>query len=329
MTNHQRFESILKNHRLPDDRLPVIEWSVWWDKTIERWENEGLPKGLDTQQIFQYFDLDEHVQFWVRGVREGVDSFQLSTEEEYEAVMDDLYCDENIDKFMAKAKEVSERSESEKPLISLLIDGFFWHPRNIFGIEEHLYAFYDNPELMHRINKDQLEYSKKVIDRFCAVLKPDILCIAEDMSYNLGSMISKELYDEFMAPYYRELIPYAKSKGMTVFLDTDGYVEPLIPWFKEVGIEGVTPLERKAGVDVCRILEEHPDFLTMGAFDKLTMHLGESAMRAEFERILPAMRTGRYIVSVDHQTPPGVSIENYRIYLALLREYCERAVKAD
>ena len=329
MLNHERFESILEHHRLPEDRLPIIEWSVWWDKTIANWESEGLPKSLTTQQIFEYFDLDEHVQFWVRGVREGVDSFHISTEEEYEAVMNDLYCDENIDKFIPKAKEIAGRSEEERPLVSILIDGFFWHPRNIFGIEDHLFAFYDNQELMKRINRDQLAYNKKVIDRLSDIVKPDILCVAEDMSYNLGSMISKELYDEFMAPYYHELIPYAKSKGMTVFLDTDGNVEPLIPWFKEVGIEGVTPLERKAGVDVKRILEEHPDFLAMGAFDKLTMHLGEAAMRAEFERILPAMRTGRYIVSVDHQTPPEVNMENYRIYRSLLEEYCIRAVKEN
>ncbi|MGW8258332.1 MAG: hypothetical protein ACWGMZ_12670, partial [Thermoguttaceae bacterium] len=31
--------------------------------------------------------------------------------------------------------------------------------------------------------------------------------------------------------------------------------------------------------------------------------------------------TGGFIPSVDHQTPPGVSIDQYRIYLRLLRDY--------
>jgi hypothetical protein len=39
------------------------------------------------------------------------------------------------------------------------------------------------------------------------------------------------------------------------------------------------------------------------------------------------MRQGGFIPSVDHQTPPGVSLENYRIYLGLLREYCEKAAQ--
>ena len=48
-------------------------------------------------------------------------------------------------------------------------------------------------------------------------------------------------------------------------------------------------------------------------------------MRAEFERALPAIRSGRCIVGTDHQVPPGVSLENYRTYLRLLWEYAERA----
>jgi hypothetical protein len=49
--------------------------------------------------------------------------------------------------------------------------------------------------------------------------------------------------------------------------------------------------------------------------------MGEEAVRAEFERLVPLMKTGGFIPSVDHQTPPGVSLNNYRIYLRLLGEY--------
>lgn len=62
----------------------------------------------------------------------------------------------------------------------------------------------------------------------------------------------------------------------------------------------------------------------VGGFDKTVMHKGEEAMRAEFERNLPAIRAGGYIPSVDHQTPPDVSLENYWVYMRLLREYCQR-----
>jgi uroporphyrinogen-III decarboxylase len=62
----------------------------------------------------------------------------------------------------------------------------------------------------------------------------------------------------------------------------------------------------------------------IGHYDKMVMPHGEAAMRAEFERLLPAMRSGGFIPSVDHQTPPGVSLDQYRIYLRLLEEYAAK-----
>jgi len=34
------------------------------------------------------------------------------------------------------------------------------------------------------------------------------------------------------------------------------------------------------------------------------------------------MKTGGFIPSVDHQTPPDVSMENYKIYRKLQDEFC-------
>ena len=63
----------------------------------------------------------------------------------------------------------------------------------------------------------------------------------------------------------------------------------------------------------------------IGHFDKMTMDKGEDAMRAEFERLLPTAAQGGFLISCDHQTPPGVSCENYRIYLSLFAAYAEKA----
>ena len=77
-------------------------------------------------------------------------------------------------------------------------------------------------------------------------------------------------------------------------------------------------------MDVNRIRRAYPDWLMIGGYDKTILHLGEEAMRREFGRLLPAMQSGRYIPSVDHQTPPDVSLSQYRTYVSLLREYAAR-----
>ena len=66
---------------------------------------------------------------------------------------------------------------------------------------------------------------------------------------------------------------------------------------------------------------QYPALRMVGHYNKLVMHLGEAAMRSEFERLLPLMRTGGFLPSVDHQTPPEVSLDAYRLFLRLLEQY--------
>jgi hypothetical protein len=109
--------------------------------------------------------------------------------------------------------------------------------------------------------------------------------------------------------------------GSVVLVDTDGDVTRMVPWLAREGIDGVLPVERQAGVDGLRLRQQFPALRMIGHYDKMVMSRGEDAMRREFERLVPLMRTGGFIPSVDHQTPPGVSLDQYRAYLRLLQEY--------
>ena len=106
----------------------------------------------------------------------------------------------------------------------------------------------------------------------------------------------------------------------------DGCIDALVPWFMELGVEGFLPIERRAGNDAVSLRKRHPRLKMIGGFDKNVISLGEPEVRSEFERLLPAMQQGGYIPALDHQTPPDVSLENYKIYIHVLREYSSNAV---
>lgn len=329
LNNVERFNSVMSFQK--PDRLPVVEWAHWWDKTIDRWHGEGLPETMkDAGEIRDYLGLDCYQQLWATCITENCPhpakhgASVISNSEQYDMILPALYPANTFDKRIVENWALSQKSG--ETVIWFTLEGFFWHPRVLFGIEEHMYAFYDRAKLMHRINEDLLKFHLKVIDDICGICSPGFVTIAEDMSYNHGPMLSKPFFDEFLAPYYRELVPELKKRGIYVFVDSDGDVTPLIPWLKEVGVEGILPLERQANIDVAKIRKEHPDFRMIGGFDKTVMHLGEDAMRNEFERLLPVMRQGGYIASVDHQTPPDVSLAKYRVYIRLLSEYCQKAI---
>ena len=322
MTNRERFDAAL--HFRAADRCPVYEWAAWWDKTVERWRGEGVPDGIDINAFFgqdavRQFHLPIRLPGCPAAPGEGMGI--METPEDYEKLKAYLYGDQLIGETDAMLAAFAADDAQRDTAVWFSIEGFFWFPRTLFGIENHFYAFYDYPDLLLEINRDLCAYYKRLLPAVFRHLRPAYMTFAEDMSYNHGPMLSKEQFDTFLLPFYRELVPLIQAQGTRVFIDTDGFVEPLIPWFREAGIEGVLPLERMAGVDVCRIRETYPDFLMIGGFDKTVMHNGEAAMRTEFERILPAIRAGGYIPSVDHQTPPDVSVENYRIFMRLLREY--------
>lgn len=330
MTNRDRVKAVLNRQR--PDRLPMVEWATWWDLTVKRWQKEGVRASGEPDALQNWFGLDPLRQIWISPKSAGCPreashgAGLLCDAAGYDALKPLLYPQENILRTAATAREWQAGHERGDYAQWLTLEGFFWFPRALLGIENHLYSFYDEPELLHRINRDLADYHLRCLEALLPVMQPEYMTFAEDMSYNHGPMISRELFDEFMLPYYRQVIPALKSAGVKVFIDTDGNVEPLIPWFEEAGIEGVLPLERQAGVDVNRIRREHPNWLMIGGYDKTIMHLGEAAMRQEFERILPAMKSGGYIPSTDHQTPPDVSSEQYAIYVRLLREYAEKAM---
>jgi hypothetical protein len=65
----------------------------------------------------------------------------------------------------------------------------------------------------------------------------------------------------------------------------------------------------------------------IGGYDKMVMNKGDEAIRGEFERLLPVARQGGFLISCDHQTPPGVSYKDYLIYMKRFREYAEKAAR--
>lgn len=316
---------------MPADRLPVIEWATWWHLTIQRWHGEGLPEHLDKEGIKRYFGLDVDYQLWFGQMRDDTPPSRyadhwIESERDYDALRPYLYPDPvpfDRDLWRRRAQE----QQAGEAVIWITFSGFFWWPRVLLGIEPHLYAFYDQPDLMHRINQDQTDYLNRCLEAFCEVCTPDFMTFGEDMSYNHGPMLSRSLFCASLAPYYRQIVPKLRERGIVAMVDSDGDVEPLIPWLESVGLEGILPLERMAGVDVARLRDRHPQWRMIGGFDKTVMHCGEEAMRREFERLLPVMRSGGFIPSVDHQTPPAVSMEDYRLYLRLLREYAAKAAQ--
>lgn len=332
MTNRERFLSVL-NFKQPQDRLPVVEWAPFWDKTLSRWHREGLDPALSGTALFHRLGSDVLKNYWFPSLDARCPKPAwhgaplIYDEKDYDTLLPLLYPEHGIDPLLADMRRNKPAHDRGEIAVWFSMDGAFWFPRTLFGIENHFYAFYDYPALYHRILCDLADFQLRQIEKIFAIWTPEFMTIAEDMSFNLGPMLSRACFDEFLMPYYQRVIPHIKARGTKVFMDTDGNPTMMLPWLMEAGIDGLLPLERMAGVDIVAIRQAYPKLLLLGGFDKMVMHQGECAMRAEFDRIFPVMKQGGYIPGVDHQTPPGVSLEDFECYIRLLREYAEMAVQ--
>ena len=324
MNHVERFRALMNFQSV--DRLPRWEWAMWWDETIARWKREGLPGELsEVFDIAEYFGLDPYQQFWFSTTDPTIEAVQhhvegiVSNMDDYLRLRPKFFPDHGGS--IRSMGPWAERQARGEAVVWITLEGFFWFPRTLMGFTKVSLAFYDQPELIHAINRDLVEFNLKILEGVANVCRPTFATIAEDVSYNNGPMISERHYDEFLAPYYRQIVPRLQELGATILVDTDGDVTQMVPWLLREGIQGVLPLERQAGVDGMKLRQQFPQLRMVGYFDKMTMPRGEAAMRAEFERLRPLMRSGGFIPSVDHQTPPGVSLEQYRAFRRLLDEY--------
>jgi len=208
-----------------------------------------------------------------------------------------------------------------------LIGGYMFL-RSLLGPEGALYMFYDEPDLIHDCMKTWFELSDAVIAKHQEYVTLDELFLSEDICYNNGPLISPDMIREFLFPYYQQLITNVKrrqldkNRHLYIQVDTDGDCRPVIPVYKEIGMDYMSPFEVASGCDVVEIRKQHPDIRMRGGIDKRILATTKDAIDRELERIMPFMREqGGYIPTCDHGVPAEVSLENYMHFRKRLLEY--------
>jgi len=334
--------------------LPQFEWG-YWPATEERWRGEGLPAG---RQPWEHFGItwyehapvdmglrphfepeilrDEGETFVIRQVdgvivRRRKDElsmpqwleFPLKSRKDYEAIrerLDPATPGRYPDDWPARLEAWRTRDHLLTPGCCAV--GFFGWFRSLMGVENLLYTYCDDPDFMHAMCRDHLDFLRTVMERELQEVEFDFAFIWEDMAYKGGPLIGPAMVREFMLPYYRELLDFLRAHGIRlVLLDSDGDVSLLIPLFMEVGVDGLLPFEVVAGPDVRTVREQYPSLRILGGIDKRALARGKEAIDAELEAKLPAMfRQGGYLPSLDHHIPPNVSLDDFGYYLERSRE---------
>jgi uroporphyrinogen decarboxylase len=218
--------------------------------------------------------------------------------------------------------EKARSAAAQGMVVTQNVIGGYMYLRSLIGPEKLLYAFYDMPELVHECMRTWLELGDAVCARHQAHVTIDQLFFGEDICYNHGPLISPAMIEEFLFPYYRQLIAQVKARQIDrarhlyVHVDTDGFALPVIELYhKGIGMDVMSPFEVAAGCDVVEVGRRYPWLVISGGIDKRILASGTDAIDRELERVFPAMRArGGYIPTCDHGVPEEVPYADYLHY---------------
>jgi len=193
--------------------------------------------------------------------------------------------------------------------------GFSFFPRHLMGDVIYMMSMYDDPDFLKEFNEFFLNF---VMNYWSLILKDvevDCVFILEDIAYRSGSFISKEMFKEFLTPYYIKFIDFLKQFNVkNILVDCDGLIDELIPLWIEAGVTGIFPVE--AVNDVTEIRNKYPRLQIMGGIDKRLLFKDgtRAGIDLELEKIKNLLKKGGYVPHIDHAVSEDVTWNNFKYY---------------
>jgi hypothetical protein len=220
-------------------------------------------------------------------------------------------------------RAAAQRKSDRRVILQGMVGGYMYL-RALMGPEDLLYAFHDQPDLIHAMMRRWREFMNTALTRIQAHLALDVLQMGEDICYNHGLLISPDMVRTFLLPYYCDVVSGARARQkekLYFFVDSDGWAVPAIPLYREVGMDGMFPFEVASGCDVAAIAQTWPDLIMQGGIDKRVLAAGKREIEAFLQHVIPPLvKRGGYLPTCDHGVPDNVPYENYLYYR---RRLCE------
>jgi uroporphyrinogen decarboxylase len=348
LTTHDRMARMYAHQEA--DRVPVID-SVW-SVTVERWHREGMPEGVSYVDFFgldkiAHIGVDNSPRYPARVIEETEDYVITTTA--WGATLKNWKHIASTPEFMTfkvdgpdawqEARARMTPSDDRIPWQYLEANHARWRKEGHWieaglwfgfdvthswtvGTERLLIALLEDPEWCIDMFNHFLDVNIALLDRvwdagytFDAVNWPD------DMGYKENQFFSLRTYRKLLKPVHKRAVDWAHARGVKVRLHSCGDVRPFVPELIEIGIDGLNPLEVKAGMDPILLKQTYGDDMLFHGGINAVLWDDKEAIEAEMRSVIPVMKErGGYIFSSDHSVPNSVSLDNFRYIVELAKE---------
>lgn len=347
MDSKQRVMAAL-DHR-PVDRIPAFD--SFWEEFRQKCVDElGLSGNVD---LTDYFDIDIRIAVadetpWPTRVELLADDGQRRTARDgwgrvTETVRGAFFYRE-LEVAVAEKKDL-DGLEFDSPQLDQRYHGFL---RNVEDWRDRYCVFCKTggPYLRTTFLRGEVnfltdiasdpEFAKALADRVAdhiieigleSLRRGDLydtgLWIYDDMAYNHQPMMSPAAFERIFLPGYRRMVAAFKGAGARkVVLHSDGNIGPLLDMLLDAGIEGINPVEPRAGLHLPTLKAKYGERLAFigGMCNSQVLPEGpEERIRGQAREIVEVARDGGVVIGA-HSIGPDIPVSHYLCYHRTVEE---------
>jgi len=333
------------------DSVPIHDSA--WETTVQRWHKEGLPIDKTPAEYFNFelaeiqMDIslqlaeelvDETEDYIIKRTKNGalrkdwkhitstpeMLDFRIKKESDWVELKSRLKMNNDRIDIDEQKKKYYESKKREKFICFASPMGYDY-TQGIIGTENLLVNMVQNPDWIKDIFISLANLIVQGAKKFTELgFEFDGAFLFDDMGYRNAALFSPNTYKNVLYPAHKIVCNYFKNKNLPVILHSCGCVKEFIPFFIDLGINCLQPLEVKAGMDLIELKKQYGDKLAfMGGIDIRKMALpGLNAIEEEIKtKFEIAKKGGGYIYHCDHSIPDNVSFKRYKKIIKLVKKY--------
>jgi uroporphyrinogen decarboxylase len=332
------------------DRVPYQD--AFWQSTIARWRQEGLPTDMPVEDYFcceiarlggdytlqlpvEEIESTERYRVYVdsngatrKEIGEGDDwtpnwlDFKIKGRGDWDKLKERAGYDPS--RIPVGVGEAYHRARQQERFVAFSAHACFHPTWQKVGMETLLVWMLEDPEL---VDEMFATHAQLIVDLYEGIkargVEFDGAWLSDDLGYRNAPLISPALYCELVLPHHQKLCDHFARDGLRTILHSDGNVGPLIPHFLEAGFAALHPLEVKVGLDVRDLRLRYGGRLALfGNIDVRRLAGTREEIEEEVRsKVGMGKIGGGYLFHSDHSVPCDVSLANYRFALEMLDKY--------
>ena len=347
LTSHER---ILRMYEHRDaDRVPISETP--WAATVERWHREGMPKdmsyvdffgmdktyaiGVDNSPRYEERVIEETEEYVIKTTKWGTTiknwkhmastpdflSHRVTTPDAWQDAKKRMTPDRDRVPWDRLKENYAQWREQGAWIIGTGWFGFDVTHAWFVGTERLLMALVTDPEWCVDMFSTFQDVNLALLDMvWDAGYTFDVLRWPDDMGYKYHQFFSLSTYRDLLKPIHQRAVEWAHAKGIKACLHSCGDIRPIVPELVDIGLDGLNPIEVKAGMDPVALKEEYGDRLLLhGGINALDWDDIDKMERTVRDLVPAMMQGGGYIFGTDHSTPSCVSVDAFRHIIDLVK----------